>query len=453
MERTKFILDEKDIPTRWYNIQADLPEPLPPYLHPGTLQPLGPADLAPIFPMELIKQEVSRERFIDIPEEVREVYRSWRPTTLYRAHKLEKALQTPAHIYYKYEGSSAAGSHKPNTAIAQAYYNMKEGIKRLTTETGAGQWGCSLASACNQFGIELKVYMVKVSYQQKPYRRMMMESWGAQCVPSPSPDTNAGRQVLAEDPNNPGSLGLAISEAVEDAILRDDTHYSLGSVLNHVLMHQTVIGQEALAQMEMAGEYPDIVIACAGGGSNFGGMAIPFVYQNLKHGKKARIIAAEPASCPTLTKGSYAYDFGDVAGMAPVAKMYTLGHKFMPPPVHAGGLRYHGMSPIVSHLYKLNLVEAVAVPQLATFEAGIQFARTEGFISAPESNHAIRAAIDEAIRCRESGEKKVILFNHSGHGNFDMAAYDAYLSGKLTDYEYPESKVKEALSLLPKAQG
>jgi len=402
--------------------------------------------------MEIIRQEVSQERFIDIPEEVLDIYRSWRPTILYRARKLEQALKTPAHIYYKYEGSSAAGSHKPNTAIAQAYYNMKEGVKRLTTETGAGQWGCSLAFACNQFGIELKVYMVKVSYQQKPYRRMMMETWGAQCVPSPSPDTNAGRKILAENPSNAGSLGLAISEAVEDAAPRADTHYALGSVLNHVLMHQTVIGQEALAQMEMAGEYPDIVIGCAGGGSNFGGMTLPFVYQNLKQGKATRIIAAEPASCPTLTKGSYAFDFGDVAGVSPVAKMYTLGHRFMPPPVHAGGLRYHGMSPIVSHLYKHNLIEAVAVPQLATFEAGIQFARSEGFISAPETNHAIRVAIDEAIRCREFGEKKVILFSHSGHGYFDMAAYDAYMSGKLADYDYPESLVKEALANLPTPQ-
>lgn len=450
MDRTKYILDEKAMPTRWYNIQADLPEPLPPYLHPGTMKPLTPEDLAPLFPMEIIKQEVSQERYIDIPEEVLDIYRLWRPTTLFRAHRLEKALQTPAHIYYKYEGSNAAGSHKPNTAIAQAYYNMKEGIKRLTTETGAGQWGCSLAFACNQFGLELKVYMVKVSYQQKPYRRIMMESWGAQCVPSPSPDTNAGRQALAEDPHNSGSLGLAISEAVEDAAPRSDSHYSLGSVLNHVLMHQTVIGQEALAQMEMAGEYPDIVIGCAGGGSNLGGLVIPFVHQNLTQGKKARIIAAEPASCPTLTKGTYAFDYGDVAGMAPIAKMYTLGHKFMPPPVHAGGLRYHGMSPIISHLYKLKLMEAVAVPQLATFEAGIQFARSEGFISAPETNHAIRVAIDEAIRCRESGEKKVILFGHSGHGHFDMTAYESYLSGKLADYDYPESKVQEALAHLPK---
>ncbi len=449
MDRTKFLLNEKEMPTAWYNIQADLPQPLAPYLHPATKQPLGPADLAPLFPMELIMQEVSHERHIDIPGEVIDIYRSWRPTTLYRAYRLEKALQTPAKIFYKYEGSSPAGSHKPNTAVPQAYYNKKEGIKRLTTETGAGQWGSSMAFACSQFGIELKVYMVKVSYQQKPYRKMMMETWGAQCVPSPSMDTNSGRAALAEDPNNPGSLGLAISEAVEDAAPRADSHYALGSVLNHVLMHQTVIGLESLKQMEMAGEYPDIVIGCVGGGSNFGGMALPFVHQNLTKGKKTRIVAVEPASCPSLTKGTFAFDYGDVAGMAPIAKMFTLGRKFMPPPVHAGGLRYHGMAPIVSHLHNLGLIEARSVMQLPTFEAGIQFARTEGFISAPETNHAIRAAIDEAIKCRESGEKKVILFNHSGHGHFDMAAYDAYLSGKLTDYAYPEALVREALKDLP----
>jgi len=450
MDRVKYLLAEKEMPTAWYNIQADLPVPLPPVLHPGTKQPLTPPDLMPLFPMELIMQEVSKERYIDVPGEVIDIYRSWRPTNLFRARRLEKALQTPAKIFYKYEGSSPAGSHKPNTAVPQAYYNKKEGIKRLTTETGAGQWGSSLAFACSQFGLDLKVYMVKVSYNQKPYRRMMMETWGAKCVPSPSMDTNSGRTALAEDPNNPGSLGLAISEAVEDAAPKPDTHYSLGSVLNHVLMHQTVIGLEAMKQMEHAGEYPDVVIGCVGGGSNFGGMALPFVHQNLTAGKKTRIIAVEPSSCPSLTKGHYEFDFGDVAGIAPIAKMYTLGHKFMPPPVHAGGLRYHGMAPIVSHLYKLGLIEARAVMQLPTFEAGIQFARTEGFISAPETNHAIRATIDEANKCRETGEKKVILFNHSGHGHFDMAAYDAYLSGKLTDYEYPEALVKEALKDLPK---
>jgi tryptophan synthase beta chain len=450
MERTKFLLEEKQMPTRWYNIQADLPKPLPPYLHPGTKQLLGPADLAPLFPMELIKQEVSQERYIDIPEEVQEVYHLWRPTILHRALRLEKHLGTPAKIYYKYEGTSPPGSHKPNTAVAQAYYNKKEGIKRISTETGAGQWGSSLAFACNLFGLECKVYMVKVSYNQKPYRRIMMETWGAKCVASPSQDTKAGRDALKADPNCPGSLGLAISEACEDAFSREDTHYSLGSVLNHVLMHQTIIGQEAMLQMEMAGDYPDIIIGCVGGGSNFAGMFLPFAKDKLSGKKKnLRIINVEPESCPTLTKGLYAYDFGDVAGMAPIAKMFTLGHTFMPPPVHAGGLRYHGMAPLICHLHKLGYVEARAVPQLATFEAGITFARTEGIISAPETNHAIRAVIDEALKCKESGEKKVILFNHSGHGHFDMAAYEAYLSGKLQDYAYPEDMVKEALKSLP----
>jgi tryptophan synthase beta chain len=450
MERRKFLLEEKDLSQSWYNIQPDLPQPLPPYMHPGTLKPLGPADLAPLFAMELIKQEVSQERYIDIPEELQRAYRLWRPSPLYRAYDLEKVLDTPAKIFYKFEDVSPAGSHKPNTALPQAYYNKKEGIKRLSTETGAGQWGSSLALACAQFGLELKVYMVKVSYNQKPYRRMMMETWGASCVASPSMDTAIGRAVLAEDPGNNGSLGLAISEAVEDAMGREDTHYALGSVLNHVLMHQTVIGQETLKQLEMAGEYPDIVIGCVGGGSNFGGLSLPFVRENLKKGKKTRIIAVEPTSCPSLTKGLYAYDYGDVAGVAPVAKMFTLGHKFMPAPVHAGGLRYHGMSPLISHLHKLGLIEARAVNQLATFEAGITFARSEGFISAPETNHAIRATIDEALKCRETGEKKVIVFGHSGHGHFDMASYDMYLTGKLSDYEYPEAKVKEALGCLPK---
>ena len=450
MERTKYLLNEKEMPTRWYNVQADLPKPLPPYLHPGTKQPLGPADLAPLFPMELIKQEVSQERYIDIPEEVQEVYHLWRPTILHRAFRPEKDLGTPAKIYYKYEGTSPPGSHKPNTAVAQAYYNKKEGVKRITTETGAGQWGSSLAFACNLFGLELKVYMVKVSYNQKPSRRIMMETWGAKCVPSPSTDTKAGRDALAKDPNCPGSLGLAISEAVEDCVTHENTHYSLGSVLNHVLMHQTVIGQEAMKQMEMAGHYPDIIIGCVGGGSNFAGMFLPFVKDKIAGKKKnLRIINVEPESCPTLTKGLYAYDYGDVAGMAPIAKMFTLGHTFMPPPVHAGGLRYHGMAPLVCHLHKLGFVEAKAVPQLATFEAGVTFARTEGIISAPETNHAIRVAIDEALKCKESGESKVILFNHSGHGHFDMGAYESYLSGKLQDYAYPEDMVKEALKSLP----
>ncbi|MGD0795822.1 MAG: TrpB-like pyridoxal phosphate-dependent enzyme [Dehalococcoidales bacterium] len=450
MDKTKYILDEKSIPTRWYNIQPDLPKPLPPYLHPATKQPLGPADLAPLFPMELIKQEVSQERYIDIPEEVQAIYRLWRPTTLYRAHRLEKFLGTPAKIFYKYEGSSPPGSHKPNTAVAQAYYNKKEGTKRITTETGAGQWGSSLAFACKLFDLECKVYMVRVSYNQKPYRRIMMETWGAKCVPSPSPDTKAGRDMLAKDPNCAGSLGLAISEAVEDCVTSKNTHYSLGSVLNHVLMHQTVIGQEAMKQMEMAGFYPDILVGCVGGGSNFAGLSLPFVKDKIAGKKKnLQVICVEPESCPSLTKGLYAYDFGDVAGMAPIAKMFTLGHTFMPPPVHAGGLRYHGMAPLISHLHKLGIIEARAVPQVATFEAGVTFARTEGIISAPETNHAIRVTIDEALKCKQSGESKVILFNHSGHGHFDMAAYEAYLAGKLSDYAYPEDMVREALKSLP----
>ncbi len=450
MERTKFLLDGKDMPTSWYNILPDLPEPLPPVLHPGTGSPVTPDDLAPLFPMGLIMQEFSPEQYIDIPEEVQEIYRTWRPTTLHRAHRLEKALDTPAKIFYKYEGTSQAGSHKPNTAVAQAYYNKKEGIKRIASETGAGQWGSSIAFACALFGLELKVYMVKVSYNQKPYRRIMMETWGANCVPSPSPDTKAGRDMLAIDPDCPGSLGLAISEAVEDAATREDTHYSLGSVLNHVLLHQTIIGQEAMKQMEMANAYPDIIVGCIGGGSNFAGMFLPFVKDKIG-GRKPdlRIINVEPTSCPTLTKGLYAYDFGDAAGMTPLLKMHTLGHEFIPPAVHAGGLRYHGMAPIICHLHKLGLVEARAVPQVATFEAGVTFARTEGIISAPETNHAIRATIDEALKCKESGESKTILLAHSGHGHFDMAAYESYLSGKLTDYEYPEEKVKEALAHLP----
>ena len=450
MERTQFILNERDMPTSWYNILPDLPEPLPPVLHPGTGNPVTPDDLAPLFPMGLIMQEFSPEHYIEIPEEVQEIYRTWRPTILHRAHRLEKALDTPAKIFYKYEGTSQAGSHKPNTAVAQAYYNKKEGIKRIASETGAGQWGSSLAFGCALFGLELKVYMVKISYNQKPYRRIMMETWGANCVPSPSSDTKAGRDMLAKDPDCPGSLGLAISEAVEDAATREDTHYSLGSVLNHVLLHQTIIGQEAMKQMEMTNVYPDIIVGCIGGGSNFAGMFLPFIKDKIE-GRKPdlRIINVEPTSCPTLTKGLYAYDFGDVVGMTPLLKMYTLGHEFIPPAVHAGGLRYHGMAPIVSHLHKLGLVEARAVPQVATFEAGVTFARTEGIISAPETNHAIRATIDEALKCKESGESKTILLAHSGHGHFDMAAYESYLSGKLTDYEYPEEKVKEALAHLP----
>ena len=448
MERTKFILDEKDMPTSWYNIQADLPEPLPPLLHPGTKEPtiLPP----PLFAEALNEQEFSKERWIEIPEELQRIYHTWRPTNLYRAYRLEKALDTPAKIFYKYEGTSQAGSHKPNTAIAQAYYNKQAGVKRIATETGAGQWGSALAMSCALFDIELKVYMVRISYDQKPYRRNLMEIWGAKCVPSPSPDTKTGRDMLAKDPDCSGSLGLAISEAVEDAFSRDDTHYSLGSVLNHVLLHQTIIGQEAQKQMEMADVYPDIIVGCVGGGSNFAGMFLPWVRDKI-NGKKpdTRIICVEPESCPTITKGLYTWDYGDVAGMAPIALMYTLGHDFIPPPVHAGGLRYHGMAPIICHLHKLGFVEAKAVAQLATFEAGITFARTEGIVSAPETNHAIRVVIDEALKCKESGESKTILLAHSGHGHFDMAAYDAYLSGKLVDYEYPEEKVKEALAHLP----
>lgn len=450
-KRTKFLLDEEEMPRHWYNVQADLPEPLPPPLHPGTGQPLGPDDLAPLFPMELIKQEVSTERYVEIPEEVVDVYRLWRPTPLYRAHRLEKALDTPAKIFYKYEGVSPPGSHKPNTAVAQAYYNKKEGVKRISTETGAGQWGSALSFGGACFDIEIKVYMVRVSYDQKPYRRIMMQAWGAQCVPSPSTDTKTGRDVLAKDPDCPGSLGMAISEAVEDCLSREDTKYSLGSVLNHVLMHQTVNGLEAKTLMEKAGAYPDIIVGCVGGGSNFAGLFLPFVKDKIDGTKPdLQIINVEPESCPTMTKGPYAYDYGDVAGLAPIVKMYTLGHGFIPPPVHAGGLRYHGMAPIICHLQRLGLVEARAVPQLATFEAGVRFARTEGIISAPETDHAIRVGIDEALKCRESGEAKTILIAHSGHGHFDMGAYQAYFEGKLEDYAYPEDKVKEALAALPK---
>jgi len=450
MERTKFILDEKDMPTQWYNVQPDLPEPLPPPLHPGTKQPIGPDDLAPLFPMALIMQEVSQERYIEIPEEVQAIYRTWRPTILHRAHRLEKALDTPAKIFYKYEGTSQAGSHKPNTAIAQAYYNKQEGVKRLATETGAGQWGSALAMGCMFFGLELKVYMVKISYNQKPYRRILMETWGAQVVPSPSTETNAGRSMLSRDPECSGSLGLAISEAVEDAVSRDDTKYSLGSVLNHVLLHQTIIGEETIKQMEMADAYPDIIVGCVGGGSNFAGQFLPWLRDKLS-GKKPglRIICVEPQAAPTLTKGPYAYDFGDEAGMAPIVKMYTLGHTFIPSPIHAGGLRYHGMAPIISHLYKLGLIEARAEFQIPVFEAGVQFARTEGIITGPEPCHDLRVAIDEAVACREAGESKTILIAHSGHGHFDLAAYDEYLSGRMQDYQYPEAQVKEALTHLP----
>ncbi len=451
MERSMWFLDQNEMPTNWYNIQADLPEPLPPVLHPGTGKPITPADLAPLFPMELIKQEVSTERWIEIPEEIQEVYRTWRPTALYRARRLEKVLDTPAKIFYKYEGTSQAGSHKPNTAIAQAYYNKKEGIKRIATETGAGQWGSALAMGCAFFDVECKVYMVRISYDQKPYRRILMESWGATCVPSPSRDTKTGRDMLEKWPDCPGSLGLAISEAVEDAVSRDDTHYSLGSVLNHVLLHQTIIGEETIKQMEMADAYPDIIVGCVGGGSNFAGQFLPWIRDKIS-GKKPdmRIICVEPQSCPTMTKGLYAYDFGDVAGLTPLLKMCTLGHAFIPPPIHAGGLRYHGMAPIISHLYKLGLIEAQAAHQTAIFKAGIQFARTEGIITAPEACHDIKVAIDEAIKCKESGEAKTILIAHSGHGHFDLASYAKYLSGELTDYSYPEEDVRKAMNELPK---
>ena len=454
MSLTKVILSERDMPTHWYNINADLPAAgveLPPVLHPGTGQPIGPADLAPLFPMALIAQEVSTERYIEIPDEVRDIYTMWRPTPLYRAHRWEKALDTPAKIYYKYEGVSPAGSHKPNTAVPQAYYNKQEGVKRIATETGAGQWGSALSFACQMFGIECKVYMVKVSYEQKPYRKMLMQTWGATVVASPSPDTNAGRQILAVDPDNTGSLGTAISEAVEDAVTRDDTKYSLGSVLNHVLLHQTVIGQEVLKDLEVIGaDWPDIMIACTGGGSNFGGFAFPFVRENIVNGKKTRIIAAEPAAAPSLTRGVYAYDFGDTAQMTPLMKMHTLGHDFLPAPIHAGGLRYHGMSAEVSALKEAGLIEAVSVQQNAIFDAALSFTRAEGILPAPESSHAILVAMREALACREGGESKTIVFNLSGHGHFDLASYDAYLQGNLVDYEYPAEAIQDALSRLPK---
>jgi tryptophan synthase beta chain len=450
MEPTKYLLSEAEMPRQWYNIIPDLPAPPPPVLHPATGQPIGPADLAPLFPLALIQQEVSQERFVPIPEEVLAIYRLWRPTPLYRARRLEATLQTPARIFYKYEGVSPPGSHKPNTAVPQAYYNKQEGVRRIATETGAGQWGSALAFACRLFGLEAKVYMVKASYHQKPYRRSLMEVWGASVTPSPSNETNAGRQVLAQDPDSPGSLGIAISEAVEDAASRDDTRYSLGSVLNHVLMHQTIIGEEALKQLELADAYPDVVVGCVGGGSNFAGLAFPFVREKLRAGKSTRILAVEPAAAPSLTRGVYTYDFGDTVGMTPLVKMHTLGHTFIPAPIHAGGLRYHGMAPLVSLLYELGLIEARAYTQNPCFEAAVQFARAEGIVPAPESSHAIRAVIDEALAARERGEACTILFNLSGHGHFDLAAYDAYLAGKLEDFDYPPERVQEALATLPK---
>ncbi|MCS6926594.1 MAG: TrpB-like pyridoxal phosphate-dependent enzyme [Candidatus Binatia bacterium] len=447
----KISLPENKIPTAWFNIVPFLPHPPAPPLHPVTQQPIGVADLAPLFCDAILAQETATAPEIEIPEPVREIYRLWRPTPLYRARRLERVLDTPAHIYYKYEGVSPAGSHKPNTAVAQAYYNKEAGIRRLTTETGAGQWGSALALAGAFFEIEVKVYMVRVSYEQKPYRRHLMETWGAHVVPSPSPHTEAGRRVLAEHPDSPGSLGLAISEAVEEAASRADTNYALGSVLNHVLLHQTVIGLEALEQFVLAGEGPDVLIACCGGGSNFAGFTFPFLPRK-RAGESLRIIAVEPAACPTLTKGVYAYDFGDMARLSPLLKMYTLGHGFVPPGIHAGGLRYHGDAPLVSQLVHDGVVEAVAYAQRPVFAAAVTFARAEGIIPAPESAHAIKAAIDEALSCRESGEKKVIAFCLSGHGHFDMAAYERYLSGTLVDAEYSEAEVQRAISELPQVR-
>ncbi|MBD2577997.1 TrpB-like pyridoxal phosphate-dependent enzyme [Oscillatoria sp. FACHB-1406] len=449
MDTVKYLLSEQQIPTAWYNIQADLPAPLPPVLHPGTGKPISPPDLTPLFPPALIEQEVSLERWIEIPEEVRDIYRQWRPTPLYRARRLEKALDTPAKIYYKYEGVSPAGSHKPNTAVAQAYYNKQAGVKRLTTETGAGQWGSSLAFAGALFGLEVLVYMVKVSYNQKPYRRALMETYGARVVASPSEETHAGRAILAEYPDSTGSLGIAISEAVEVAAQDEETKYALGSVLNHVLLHQTVIGQEALAQLEMAGDYPDIIVGCTGGGSNFAGIAFPFLGAKLRGDRDVEIIAVEPAACPTLTRGRYAYDFGDTAHLTPLVKMHTLGSTFVPEGVHAGGLRYHGMGPLVSHVVELGLAEPRAEYQLGCFAAGVTFAKAEGILPAPEANHAVKGAIDEALKCKESGEGKVILFNLCGHGHFDMQAYIDYQAGMLKDTECSSEEVAMALAGLP----
>ncbi len=445
MRTKKIILPDSELPRQWYNIMADMPTPMEPPLHPGTGEPVGPDDLAPIFPMNLIEQEVSQERWIDIPEEVLEKYLIWRPTPLYRAYNLEKFLDTPAKIYYKNEGVSPAGSHKPNTAIPQAYYNKVAGTKKIITETGAGQWGSALSMACAFFGLECKVYMVKISFNQKPYRRLMMETWGAECVASPSTNTNAGRTILEQNPESPGSLGIAISEAVEEAVTTEGAKYSLGSVLNHVMLHQTVNGLETQKQMAIAGDYPDVVIGCSGGGSNFAGNCTPFVRDKI-HGKEIDIIGVEPSSCPTMTKGPFAYDFGDTVQMTPLLPMHTLGHNFVPAPIHAGGLRYHGMAPIISQLIMDKLIRAEAVNQLETFQAGVTFARTEGFISAPECNHAIAMAIREALKAKEEGKEKVILFNWSGHGLVDMAAYQAYFQGDLKDHPLPEEEIKRALA-------
>jgi tryptophan synthase beta chain len=449
MRPLKYLLNEDRIPQAWYNIVPDLPQPPSAVLHPGTLQPVTPDDLAPLFPMALIAQEVSAEPHIEIPKEVRGVYRLWRPTPLYRARRLEKLLDTPAHIYYKYEGVSPAGSHKPNTAVAQAFYNKQAGIRRLVTETGAGQWGSSLALACAFFGLECKVYMVRVSYDQKPYRRALMEAFGAEVTASPSAETASGQAILARDPQCRGSLGMAISEAVEVAAQDPDSHYSLGSVLNHVLLHQTVIGLEALEQMEMTGDYPDVIVGCTGGGSNFAGLAFPFIGRNVKGKGSARIVAVEPAACPSLTKGRFAYDFGDTAHLTPLVRMHTLGSTFVPPGIHAGGLRYHGMAPLVSHLLHLGLIEAVAVQQLEAFAAGVQFARVEGILPAPEANHAVAGAIAEALRCKQEGVRRTILFNLCGHGHFDMQAYIDYHAGKLQNFEYPAEEIAMALAGLP----
>ncbi len=448
---TKILLNEDQIPRQWYNIIPDMPGPLAPVINPQTLKPIVPEDMLSIFPMSLIEQEMSPQRWIDIPDEVRDIYRLWRPSPLFRAHRLEKALGTPAKIYYKHEGVSPAGSHKPNSAIPQAWYNKQAGIRRLATETGAGQWGTSLALACSMFGMECTIYMVKVSCSQKPYRKSMMQLWGATVIPSPSELTNAGRSILAHDPDCSGSLGIAISEAVEDAASHADTNYALGSVLNHVCLHQTVIGQEAREQMKIAGDYPDVVIACCGGGSNFAGLAFPFIADRAS-GKQVRCLAVEPASCPTLTKGVYAFDYGDTARMAPIAMMYTLGHDFVPPGIHAGGLRYHGQSPLISQLYHAGQIEAKSYKQNACFEGALLFSRCEGIVPAPESSHAVRAAIDEAVLAKEEGKERTILFGLSGHGQLDMGAYDAYLSGALEDYEYSSEQVKLSLERLPKVQ-
>jgi tryptophan synthase beta chain len=448
-DQVKFVLDENHIPKTWYNLVADLPKPPPAVLHPGTKQPVGPGDLEPLFPMDLILQEVSAERYIDIPQPIRDIYRMWRPSPLIRAQRLEQQLGTPARIYFKYEGVSPAGSHKPNTAVAQAWYNKEAGIKKLSTETGAGQWGSSLAFAGALFGMEVLVFQVRVSFDQKPYRRALMETYGARCIASPSNETDSGRAILKEHPDSPGSLGIAISEAVEVAAKDPKIKYSLGSVLNHVLLHQTVIGQEAIEQLAMAGDDPDVVIGCAGGGSNFAGLAFPFIGLQLRGGRKRRIIAVEPAACPSLTRGKYAYDFGDTAHLTPLVKMHTLGSTFIPPGFHAGGLRYHGMSPLVSHAKELGLIEAKAYHQKACFEAGVQFARCEGIVPAPEATHAVRCAIDEALRCKQEGKKETIVFNLSGHGHFDMQAYINYFEGKLVDQNYDEKELAMALAGLP----